>query len=154
MRKMIILFLVIGCLGMAACSLPRITVLRDPLTPGEHLQLGLAYEQEGKLDLAREHYEDAAEELPEAHFYLGNLAFGRDEWRKAEREYKRAIKGLPDDPRPRNNLAWLYYTQGRNLELAQDLATQAVQLAPEAEKEEYEDTLEAIRQARAAKSDR
>lgn len=150
MRKLIVLLLALSCLGLAACSLPRVAVLRDPLTAQEHLQLGLAYEQDGELELAREHYEDAAEELPEAHFYLGNLAFGREDWDKAEREYKRAIKGLPNDPRPRNNLAWLYYTRKKSLERAEELAAQAVELAPEAERGEYVDTLETIRRARAA----
>ncbi|MEG6548882.1 hypothetical protein V6C53_01425 [Desulfocurvibacter africanus] len=150
MRRLIVLLLALGCLGLAACSLPRVAVLRDPLTAQEHLQLGLAYEHDGELELAREHYEDAAEEMPEAHFYLGNIAFGQEAWGKAEREYKRAIKGLPEDPRPRNNLAWLYYTRGENLERAEELAQQAANLAPEAEKGEYMDTLELIRQARNA----
>jgi tetratricopeptide (TPR) repeat protein len=153
MRRLIVLLLVLGCLGLSACSLPRVAVLRDPLTAQEHLQLGLAYEHDGELELAREHYKDAADELPEAHYYLGNLAFGREEWGKAEREYKRAITGLPGDPRPRNNLAWLYFTRKINLEQAEELAQQALSLASEAEKGEYMDTLELIRQARNAEAE-
>lgn len=136
------------CLGFAACSLPRITVLEDPLTAREHMQLGLAYEEDGDLDLARREYEEAAEELPEAHYYLGNLAFIREEWSKAERHYEKAMKGLPEDPRPRNNLAWLLYTRGRDLDRAEALAEQAVSLAAGAERGEYADTLEKIRLAR------
>lgn len=138
------------CLGLAACSIPRVAVLGDPLTAQEHLQLGLAYESEGKLELAQEHYEDAADELAEAHYYLGNLAFAREDWREAERRYEKAARGLPEDPRPRNNLAWLLYTRGRDLERAEELASQAVALAEEPERAEYADTLERIRQARLA----
>ena len=31
----------------ASCSIPRIVVLRDPLTPEEHINLGVAYERAG-----------------------------------------------------------------------------------------------------------
>jgi hypothetical protein len=34
------------------CSLPKIVVLKDPLTPEEHLNLGLAYEKKGLRDSA------------------------------------------------------------------------------------------------------
>lgn len=142
------------CLGLAACALPRITVLGDPLTAEEHLQLGLAYEQDGELDLAEREYEEAAGELPEARYYLGNLAFAREDWDEAERQYEKAVRGLPEDPRPRNNLAWLLYTRGRNLDRAEELARQAVTLATAAERAEYADTLKKIRQARGTGQER
>lgn len=140
--------LIAFCLGLAACSLPRITVLGDPLTAEEHLQLGLAYERDGELGLAEREYEEAANELPEARYYLGNLAFAREDWDEAERQYEKAVRGLPKDPRPRNNLAWLLYTRGEELDRAEELARQAVALASDAERAEYADTLEKIRQAR------
>lgn len=146
-----VLVLALCSVLLSACALPRITVLRDPLTAQEHLQLGLAYEAEGKSDLAKRHYKDAAKELPQAHYYLGNLAFIHQDWTQAEQHYEKAIKGLPDDPRPRNNLAWLYCTQGRLLERAEKLANQAMDLAVESERAQYADTLEKIRQARSVR---
>jgi hypothetical protein len=58
MEKILALLLVAVIGGsLSACSMmPRVRVLHDPLTPAEHLTLGLTYECEGRSDLAvREH---------------------------------------------------------------------------------------------------
>ena len=44
------LFLISYFSFISACSLPRIIVLEDPLSPEEHLNLGVAYERKGELD--------------------------------------------------------------------------------------------------------
>lgn len=49
------------CFGVfSGCSLPRVIVLKDSLTPEEHLTLGIAYEKRGELAPAIKEYKLAA----------------------------------------------------------------------------------------------
>ena len=131
-----------------SCSLPGITVWEDPLSPREHLQLGLTYEKQGDLELAKNEYEQALKEIPEAHLMLGNIYFKQLNYDKSEKHYRLAIKKMPDNPAAYNNLAWLFYTQEQNLEEAQKLAEKALILSKPGESAVYEDTLEKIRSIR------
>lgn len=148
----------IACLAalavlLSACAVPRIIVHEDPLTPADRLRLGLAYEQEGKDDLAEQEYRRALSGEPLAHLALANLLFRQERFEEAEKSYDRAVRALPDDPEPRNNLAWLLLTQGRDLGKAERLAEEAVALAQDpAIKAACENTLASVRAARAAKS--
>ena len=45
---------------LSSCSLPRIIVLEDPLTPEEHINLGVAYEKKGEADNAMKEYKEAS----------------------------------------------------------------------------------------------
>ncbi len=139
----------LAVLLLAGCATPRITIHDDPLSPAEHLQLGVSYEAGGELDLARAQYEQATD-LPEAWFYLGNVAFHQQRWDEAERLYRRAARELPDDPRPLNNHAWLLLTRAERLAEAETLARRALALAPPEAAAPYQDTLSAILAARAA----
>jgi len=142
------LILLILLIWSAGCAGRRIIILEDPLTPEEHLQLGLAYEKKGEADLALREYQLAAKKQPLAHYFLGNLYFEMKDYSRAEKEYRQAIKKSPDDPRAYNNLAWLYYTQDRKLDQAEDLARRAVDLAGPSENGPYRDTLDRIIQVR------
>jgi len=133
---------------ISGCSLPGITVLGDPLSPEEHLKLGMAYEGKKEYDLAVAEYTKASRSLPLAYLFLGNVLFVQGKYGESEQRYLRAIKELPGDPRPYNNLAWLYYTQGIKLEEAESLARRAVALAPAGGDAPYRDTLEQILRAR------
>lgn len=141
------LFTLIALCFFSECSLPHINVYKDPLTPQEHLKLAAAYEQEGEHEGAIREYKAASKDIPEAYYYLGNMYFTRGEYETAEENYKIAIKKLPDNPRPYNNLAWLYLIQARKLKEAESLALRAVELAPEEKSGPYRDTLNNIRQA-------
>lgn len=134
------MFLMLFC----SCSLPRLYVLKDPLTPQEHLNLGVSYEQKGELDNALKEYLLASKKLPLAYLYLGNIYFLKKEWVEAEKSYKEAIQQDPWNADAYNNLAWLYYTRGENLKEAEHLAQKALKLDPSKEKV-YGDTLEKIR---------
>jgi tetratricopeptide (TPR) repeat protein len=134
---------------LCGCSLPRIIVLSDPLSPEEHLKLGTAYESKGDYDLAAAEYKTASRKLPLAHLFLGNVFFLQRNYAAAEAEYRRAIDALPENPRPYNNLAWLYYTERIKLDEAENLARRAVALAPPGNDGPYRDTLEHILKARA-----
>jgi tetratricopeptide (TPR) repeat protein len=145
-RKLFYLAAVLAVIS--GCSLPRITVLGDPLSPEEHLKLGTAYEGKKEYDLAVAEYTTASRSLPVAYLFLGNVLFLQGKYVESEQRYRRAIKELPGDPRPYNNLAWLYYTQGIKLEEAENLAHRAVALAPAGEDAPYRDTLDQILKAR------
>jgi tetratricopeptide (TPR) repeat protein len=136
--------LVLVCLTLTitGCSLPRIAILHDPLTPEEHVNLGVSYEKRGELDEALREYTVAAKKLPLANLYAGNILFQKKEYGQAEKSYKKAIQKA-QSPDAYNNLAWLYYTIERNLDEAERLAGKAVELAPESPG--FKDTLETIR---------
>jgi tetratricopeptide (TPR) repeat protein len=138
---------------LCSCSLPRIAVLHDPLTPEEHLNLGLSYEKNHEFKAALIEYGAASSKLPIAYLYIGNVQFQKTEFAKAENSYKKAIDKT-QSPHAFNNLAWLYYTTGRNLEEAEKLAKKAVEMSPGAL--EFGDTLIKIQEERRkqASSDR
>ena len=132
---------------IVSCSSFKIIVLKDPLTPEEHLNLGVAYEQKGELDPAMREYQLASKKLPIAYLYLGNAHFQKNEFSKAEAYYKKAIKKEPQNADAYNNLAWLYYTRRENLGEGEKLALKAIELNPTKE-QIYRDTLEKIRELR------
>ncbi len=130
---------------LSGCSLPRFIILNDPLTPQEHLTLGLSYEKAGEFDAALKEYQQAAPHLPAAHLYMGNLYFTRGEIAFAEEHYLQALEEDPDNADACNNLAWLYFSSGKNLAEAYRLVRRALQLNP-SKSEIYLDTLEQIKE--------
>jgi len=149
-KRALILPLVLGSMLFGlGCSFPRVIVLKDPLTPEEHLNLGVTYEQQGDFDNAIKEYNLAAKDLPRANLYLGNAYFQKREWKEAEDFYRKAIEAEPGNADAHNNLAWLYYTRKEKLDQAEGLAQKAVELNP-AKGDIYRDTLEKIRKLKAA----
>lgn len=130
---------------LSSCSLPRIAVLHDPLTPEEHVNLGLSYEKNREFDAALKEYEAASSKLPLAYLYMGNVYFEKKEFGKAEASYRKALNQT-QNPHVLNNLAWLYYTTDRNLQEAEKLAEKAVEMSPNVK--EFADTLSKIRDRR------
>lgn len=131
-------------LFLSGCSFPRIVVLEDPLTAEEHLNLGVVYEQKGEFGSAAKEYKMAAKKLPVAYLYLGNAHLKKNEFDEAEQYYRRAMKKDARNADAYNNLAWLYYMQGKNLNDAESLALKALELNP-SKSSIYKDTLEKIR---------
>lgn len=129
----------------SGCSIPRIIKVQDPLTPEEHLNLGVVYEKKGEFDLAIREYELAAKKLPLAYLYLGNVYFLKNELAIAEKYYRETIKKDPMNADAYNNLAWLYYIKKENLEEAEILAQTAIRLNSKKESI-YKDTLEKIQE--------
>ncbi len=147
-KRIFLLLFALGSLLLAtACSFPRVIILKDPLTPEEHLNLGVTYEQQGEFDNAIKEYNLAAKKLPRAFLYLGNTHFQKKEWKEAEDYYLKAIEAEPDNADAYNNLAWLYYRKKENLGQAEKLAQRALELNP-AKGDIYRDTLEKIREAK------
>lgn len=132
------------CMLFVACSFPRIIILDDPLSPEEHINLGVTYEKKGELDNALKEYKLASKKLPLAYLYIGNIHFQKNEFNEAEEAYLKAIDKDPQNADAHNNLAWLYYTKKEKLDKAEALALKAIELNP-SKKEVYQDTLVKIR---------
>ena len=144
-----LLFAVSFLLIFSGCSLPKIIIIKDPLTPEEHINLGVAYEKQGDFENAAKEYEAASKNLPRAYYYLGNVYFQKKDWGKAEKYYRESIRKDPQNADAYNNLAWLYYTRKENLSRAEELARRAIELNPANDKL-YRDTLEKILEAKRA----
>jgi tetratricopeptide (TPR) repeat protein len=121
-------------------------VLDDPLSPEEHLNLGVAYEQNKEYESALKEYEKASKQLPVAYLYMGNIYFSQNEYAEAESYYRRAIDEDPKNADAHNNLAWLYYIKRENLREAEELALKAIDINPE-KKDIYQDTIDKVRGA-------
>ncbi len=144
---------IILSLALSSCgALPRIIILHDPLSPEEHLDLGVAYERKGEYDAAMKQYREAAKKLPSAWVYMGNVSFEKGDIGAAQKYYKKAIDKDKNGPDAYNNLAWLYYTRKEKLDKAQMLAGKAVLLGANNSAKEavYKDTLDKIKALEAA----
>jgi Flp pilus assembly protein TadD len=132
----------IAAWGCSTVRSVHVVTLRDPLSPQEHVALGVAYEREGKQDLAKAEYENALRAQPDdaqALVNLGNLAAHEGAFDDAEGWYRRAVRVGGKEAAPgANNLAWLYLTQDKRLASAESLARKAIAWDP---KPDYVDTL-------------
>ena len=104
------------------CSrIPKIIVLEDPLNAAEHVDLGVAYERKGELDLARREYESALRKdrkLYRARLNLGNVFLAKKEYGKAREEYLLALELRPGDAEATNNLSWAAIFSGEGIDEA------------------------------------
>lgn len=132
-----------GCLSLANRA------ARDALTPEEHLKLGVAYEHEGKTELALREYERAAVGplKSKALTCQGNIHLARPDLPAAEAKYREALTADPDNIHALNNLAWLLGQERRSLDEAEQLIRRALALNPEP-RADYEDTLREILKAK------
>lgn len=106
-------------LGTGCGKMPRVIVLSDPLTPEEHLALGVAYERKGEFDLAIREYEKALrkdDSYFQAWVNLGNVRLSKKEYGKAREDYLKALAIRPRDPEATNNLAWAAIFSGEERE--------------------------------------
>jgi tetratricopeptide (TPR) repeat protein len=133
-------------LATGGCRLPHVSILSDPLTSEEHLDLGLTYRKQNRFELAREHYTAAMEQgNPEAALYIANSYYLEGNKEAAEAWYRKAIHQNPENSNAHNNLAWLFLSENRNLVEAKRLAEKAVELDPD--NLSAVDTLEAVNNA-------
>jgi Tfp pilus assembly protein PilF len=137
-----LLLLAVGC-----SRVPRIIVLSDPLTAAEHVELGVAYERKGELDLARREYESALRKdgkFHRARVNLGNVFLAKKEYGKARGEYLRALELRPGDAEATNNLSWAAILSGEGI--AEALARmESVVSGPEGRRPAFLDTLGVLR---------
>ena len=114
-------FLLVLLLTGGCSRIPRIIVLEDPLTAAEHVQLGVAYERKGELDLAQREYERALRKdgtFYRARVNLGNIYLAKKEFGKAREEYLLALELRPGDPEAANNLSWAAILSGEGIDEA------------------------------------
>lgn len=131
--------------GPTGCASVRARIAHDALTPTEHLQLGVSYEQRGESDLALREYERAAigSTTSAALTCQGNLYAARHDLPAAEAKYRAALQADPDNLFALNNLAWQLAQQPGALAEAEQLIRHALALDPEP-RGVYEDTLQTI----------
>lgn len=149
-RLLICLLLTIHCSLLSGCAVPKIVILDDPLSPEEHINLGVTYEKKGEIDNALKEYRLASKKHPLAYLYMGNIYFQKNDFDEAESAYRKAIKKDSQNADAHNNLAWLYYTKKENLNEAEELVLKAIELNP-SKKEIYQDTFEKIRELKGQK---
>jgi Tfp pilus assembly protein PilF len=140
--------LLLAVLASGGCArVPKIIVLQDPLTAAEHVELGVAYERKGELDLALRQYEMALKKDKgyfQARINLGNVYLAQKEYEKARGEYLRALESRPGDAEATNNLAWAAIGSGEGIDEA--LARmEAVAAGPGGRRAELQDTLGVLR---------
>ncbi|TSA00335.1 MAG: tetratricopeptide repeat protein [Deltaproteobacteria bacterium] len=114
-------FLLVLLLAGGCSRVPKIIVLEDPLTAAEHVELGVAYERKGELDLAQREYERALRmdgKLYRARVNLGNIFLAKKEYGKAREEYLRALELRPGDAEATNNLSWAAIFSGEGIDEA------------------------------------
>ncbi len=134
-------------LGAACGRLPRVVVLKDPLTPAEHLDLGLACERAGEPDRAIREYEAALRgdgRFFQARVNLGNVRAARKEYDLARKEYREALRIRPNDPEAVNNLAWIAVLSGEETGAALALMEETAS-RPGARSPRFLDTLGVLR---------
>ena len=114
-------FLLVLLLAGGCSRLPKIIILEDPLTAAEHVELGVAYERKGELDLARREYERALRKdgmFFRARVNLGNIFLAKKEFGKAREEYLLALELRPGDAEATNNLSWAAILSGEGIDAA------------------------------------
>jgi tetratricopeptide (TPR) repeat protein len=114
-------FLLVLLLAGGCSRIPRIIVLSDPLNAAEHVELGVAYERKGELDLARREYERALRKdrkFYRARVNLGNIFLAKKEYGKAREEYLLALELRPGDAEATNNLSWAAIFSGEGIDEA------------------------------------
>src|SRR5262249_58758098 len=88
----------IGASFSACSNLPQVRVLHDPLTPEDHVTLGLTYEVQGHRDLAAREYRTALTQeagyVP-ALIRLGNVAFADGELEESDTYYQPPLPPPP-----------------------------------------------------------
>ena len=122
-RPIVFAIILTGC-----GHIPTLIIPRDPLSAEEHTRLGGTYEAQGLHKEAVAQYALALDKDPAylpALMSSGNAAFMAGDLKSAERAFGRALKISPGHAGAENNLAMVYLTQNKDLDMAEHLAQKA-----------------------------
>jgi len=126
-NKTIFILLIHLLLLITGCSYISSTLFyKDPLTAVEHNNLGVAYEKEGKLELAEREYKmaiDKDSDFTVSIINLGNVYFAQGKLKKAKKKYRKALEIDPGNINAANNLGNLYLETGSDHDAAIELMT-------------------------------
>ena len=112
----------------------RRAVQTDPGLLPAYAALGQLYVRQGKLDGARAEFESLAKRASKpagALTMLGTIEQMQGNSAAARGTYERALEADPEAAVAANNLAWLYATEGGNLDVALQLAQTAKRRLPD-----------------------
>lgn len=121
----IVPFVISGC-GYLPIN---VLLMKDPLTAEEHNDLGVAYENEGKYELAIREYKTALKknnQLVVPLVNIGNVFLKQENYSEAEKYYKKALSMDPYNLEAANNLASVYLIVGKEYQKALMNLTSAV----------------------------
>jgi Tfp pilus assembly protein PilF len=131
----------------AGCAqLPRIVELHDPLSAKEHFQLALAYEQKKENELALREYDEVLKKKEfreETYTNMANIYLSQGKEDLAEAFYLKSIQANPRYGKAYNNLAWLYISENKQLQRAEQLLLNVIEKDPE-HSASYLDTLGSV----------
>ena len=128
---------------IAACTIPKIIVIDDPLSAEQHNDLGVAYEQKGDFDLAGKEFEKAIKKNKDwviPYLNLGHLYYRQGKLDQAESALREGLRVKGSHPDLLNNLAWVLMDKGQ-LKEAKALIDKVIAID---DKEEYQDTRQEI----------
>ena len=125
-RKILIIVFLCQGLFLQGCSTTKYTFHRGPvLSAEEYNDLGVAYEYSKEYQLAIDSYKRAIganKTFFIAWMNLGNVYHEIGKIKNAEEAYQEALQINPASCEVKNNLAWLYIENKRNINLAVTLS--------------------------------
>ncbi|MDA2918868.1 tetratricopeptide repeat protein [Desulfobacterota bacterium AH_259_B03_O07] len=127
--KLIILLIPLSNLAVSCGYLSPLLLIKDPLTPQEHNNLGVAYEKEAKYDLAIKQYKKAFDmnsDLIVPLVNIGNAYLKRGNYSEAEKYYLRALDKDEYNLEASNNLASIFLITEKDYEKGLKIIISAV----------------------------
>lgn len=115
--KLITLFIPFASLAVSCSYLSPLLLMKDPLTPEEHNNLGVAYENEGKYELAIREYKKALHinnNLITPLVNIGNVYLKQGNYPEAEKYYLRALDKDKYNLQASNNIASIFLITKKN----------------------------------------
>lgn len=117
-------------LNTSCVYIPGHAIYTDPLTAEEHNNLGVAYEKEGRLDLASKEYKKSIEmdnSLITPLINIGNIYLKQKKLDEAEKYYLIALGKDPHNINAANNLANVYIARNDDFQKGIDYLKDALE---------------------------